>query len=139
MTNGLDQAIRTEDGEYHLTTYDEALEEADTNGWEVVLPRPTEVQIDIDNRDQYNLFDERYKNMSAYFCMKVVRDTPSKSGGRFKRHITVDMGMELSDAQRCAIQAVLGSDPIRELIGVMRMLLGMEHPTLFYELGAKGE
>lgn len=125
--------IQHENGEYRLETLEEIQKRADDNGLLVVFPGPTEIQIDIDSDEQYKVFQGRLGMLGEHLpTFKVVRNAPSRSGLP-KRHITIDMGQELTEDRRIALQSVLGSDPTRELLNCVEHILGMEHSVLFYE------
>lgn len=105
-------------------------------GYDIVYPAANELQIDIDSDEQYAVFKQ------AIACVNrnweeigevTYEEHPSKSGFP-SRHITAKMPFDVEPWQRIALQAALGSDPIRELLSATRMLRGDIHPTLFVEL-----
>lgn len=61
-----------------------------------------------------------------------IHESPSKSGLPH-RHITITFDFDLTQWQRLAFQAALGSDTKRECLGCIMTLAGDEHPTLFLE------
>lgn len=49
------------------------------------------------------------------------------------RHIRIQLPWELTDWERIAWQAALGSDPVRELLSCLRLRKGDAHPTMLIE------
>lgn len=108
-----------------------AFEQAEREGKEVVLPKPNQLFIDIDSEAGFALFMDQMERLRQFeFAYMTV--TPSASGFP-NRHIVVDLDRDVSDIERIAFQAAMGSDPIRELLGLIRVSHGDPHPTLFLE------
>jgi hypothetical protein len=125
--------IQLDGGEYVLETLDQIKQKAKDQGLLVVFPATTQIQIDIDSEEAYREFNRRLDIVTKHLQnLRFVENKPSRSGLP-KRHITIDVGMDLSEGQRIALQAALGSDPTRELLNITEHLLGMEHSSLFYE------
>lgn len=108
--------------------------QAKLRGQVVVLPGPRELFVDIDSVDQLKMFFDRIEKLKAQFeeghVNYVIRS--SRSGGdRF--HIVVTLPLPLQPFERIAYQAILGSDPVRELLSIARINYGCEHPTIFFE------
>ena len=99
-------------------------------GYAVVYPTEYELQLDIDTQAQYDQFLTLYPVLAREFATCSYVEWASKSGGI---HICVRMPIELTNTQRLALQACLGSDPLRELLGLVRESYGIENPTLFSE------
>lgn len=112
-----------------------AFEEAKAIGGRVVLPEPHELQIDIDSSEQLEEFKKRLKIFDREFQLsrEPYKITPSKSGRTGKWHITIELCENIDHWQRIALQACLGSDPIRELLSACRLSKNDPHPTLFIE------
>jgi len=98
----------------------------------IIYPEDDVLQIDIDNEHSYLLFTNQVMILSKFMQVQKWDVTPSKSGLP-KRHITVSLGRAVSSLERLALQAMLGSDRIRELLGFVRLQQGELHPTLFFE------
>jgi hypothetical protein len=111
---------------------DRAFQEAKILGLEVVLPKPNQLQIDIDSTEDMDVFNIHFGILLKYEQAVIVRDEPSKSGGE-KRHITVDLGRDISNVERILLQSVLGSDRKREILSWVQHCKGDAHPTLFLE------
>ena len=109
-------------------------------GYEVLLPAEDELFIDIDSAEQREIFERNFgilkNNWRKEFngpIPTMESSKPSKSGWPCC-HVVVKVPFPLvSDFHRIAWQGALGSDPIRELLSLIRCLNGDEHPTLFVE------
>jgi len=113
-----------------------AFKKAKVEGWDVVLPSKTELFIDIDDEQGAAKFDELFPIFLEFRPNAVVvRRTPSPSGKPGRYHIVVDTNSnsKLTDLERITLQAALGSDRKRELLGWQRVELGDKNPTLFFE------
>jgi len=112
-----------------------AFEEAEAIGGRVVLPEANELQIDIDSKVELDEFHKRLRrlenNVPNFRQSYLIY--PSKSGNPNKFHITIPLQSDVTPWQRIALQACLGSDPIREILSAARLLKGDPYPTLFIE------
>lgn len=118
------------------------LDSLDAQGLKAVFPNADQLQIDIDNPQQLEVFERSWAILRREI-MKECPDTcdepllfraPSKSGAPGKFHITITVpGWQLEPVDRIAFQAALGSDPVRELLGLIRYMRGVAEPTLFAE------
>lgn len=98
----------------------------------MVLPGPRDLFVDIDNDADFDFLRERVKDMLKLGVMiRVVSDGPSKSGLPH-RHVYLIADRDLSDPERIALQACLGSDRVREFLSLMRLWAGGVGTT-FYE------
>lgn len=109
-----------------------AFEQAGREGKVVKLPEPNELFIDIDSEADYLFFLEQLARIQQFDFAFISSDTPSSSGLP-KRHIVVDLPFDLTTVQRIAWQAALGSDRVREILGLVRANIGDPYPTLFLE------
>jgi len=125
--------------DYFLQTRNEFLAKCEQDNLEVVYPEANQVQIDIDSEEAYNLFFRTMGTLGGYCRSEYgnapgIKESPSKSGLP-NRHITVTLPFKIKDdLERIALQAVLGSDPVRELMGILRVYLGVENPSLLVEV-----
>lgn len=103
-------------------------------GYDVVVPKANELQIDIDSEDAYTVFLDAVGMFIANGAVSHLHydEHPSRSGLPC-RHITVRLPFELDTWQRIALQAAFGSDYKRELLSCVRALRRDEYPTLFVE------
>lgn len=108
-------------------------EEAASNGFYPVVPNSNCCQIDIDNESQYNTFMKNRAVISRNcgWEPELVSDEASRTKGH--RHITVRMPFVMNDEERILWQALLGSDPTRELLSLLRSRRGLEMPIIFME------
>lgn len=109
-----------------------ALQEAREDNLDVVFPADDELQIDIDDDRAYSIYTELFPIVDKYYTVLEVKDRPSRSGLP-KRHLTLKLGRKITNYERIALQLSLGSDRVRELLGVVQEMLGDPHPTLFLE------
>jgi hypothetical protein len=93
---------------------------------------PDELFIDIDTDRQFALFDAQVKLLKKHFWFKSVTTTPSKQGLPH-RHIVVKMARAYDLMTRIALQACLGSDPMRELLSAKRAHEGEDNVVIFFE------
>lgn len=118
-------------------TYNESREHyisrMEEEGNKIVYPKENELQIDIDSDLQYAIYQAQMVVMYREFSLDVV-ETVSRNGLP-GRHITITLPFEVSDIERIAFQAALGSDPLRELLSIFRHQRGDDYPTLFVEKG----
>lgn len=98
----------------------------------IVYPEDNVLQIDIDNEHSYLVFQNQMKILCNFLKVLNWIDNPSKSGLP-KRHITVHLDKSVTPLERIALQAMLGSDRIRELLGFIRLNRGELRPTCFFE------
>lgn len=109
-------------------------EKAMANGWTVVEPGPRELFIDLDSEEDRNRFEARLHRARANGMEILVRrDGPSPSGEKHRSHVVLEMDHDLTPEHRIAWQAALGSDPMRELLSLVRIRKGIPHPTVFFE------
>lgn len=141
-----DMEIRQSEGmsaaqyDFETIASGEAYKAAEILGMEVVLPQDNQLQIDIDNEESYKVYLGnlvRYKLHFADNPVLFTEEKPSKSGKEGKRHITVTLADPISNEQRILFQALLGSDPVREMLSYIRLVNDDEHPTLFIEKPAQ--
>lgn len=111
-----------------------ALELADENGWRVVLPRPNQLFLDIDDDASYEDYCKQLERFQDYICGAEVESmTPSKSGKPGKHHIVLKLERDVTAGERIVFQLMLGSDRTREVLSYVRLMNNDPHPTLFFE------
>lgn len=115
--------------------FDQRAEEvAQKRGQVIVYPKPGQIQIDIDSEAQLAEVQRRIKRMYDMDVIPFKTGVISKSKTPGHYHMTVTIDDDgVSEWQRIALQAVLGSDPLREYLNCMRLLSGVEKPTRFFE------
>jgi hypothetical protein len=110
-----------------------AIQRAKKDGLSVIYPGPKELQIDIDNEKSFTTFSEHLKILSKYLGIQKIVITPSLSGEPGHYHITVSCDRFFGVPERISLQALLGSDLRREVLGFIMMKNGEGKPTLFLE------
>lgn len=111
----------------------EAIDRAKKENLLVVFPKPNELLIDIDNAEDLKTFKRCHNVLEEHFGIVGIETAGSMSGRADHLHITVTLETEVTDLQRVALQACLGSDRMREILGLVMALSGDPHPTLFLE------
>ena len=112
----------------------EAYKKAEAAGYDVLLPADDELFIDLDNTVDASLFDSYITILQHFYEAVQVRRTPSPSGDIGKEHVVIKMGININPEQRILLQACLGSDRKRELLGwIMHDSFKEKTPTLFFE------
>ncbi len=109
-----------------------AEKEALENNLAVVYPEDNQLQVDIDSDDAMNIFWAMLPIVQKYYGAIVESITASRSGFP-KQHVTLRVTVPLNPFERIALQACLGSDRVREVLGVVQAMQGDPHPTLFLE------
>jgi hypothetical protein len=107
-----------------------------SQGFKIVLPAENELQIDIDDDAQFEIFSRASESFAKNWWLDSASPSveihPSKSGLP-SRHVTITLPFSITPWQRIALQASLGSDPMRELLSSIRLMKGDIAPTLFVE------
>jgi hypothetical protein len=109
-----------------------AIDQAEREGLLVVYPKDNEIMIDIDNGHSLQLFQKQMDIVKKYIGVLGVEQHPSKSG-EGKWHITVTLATTVTPLERLALQAMLGSDRVRELLGYVEYKNNDPTSTLFLE------
>lgn len=94
------------------------------------VPNDEQLVLDLDTRRQFYQFIDGVKWMQRHTdLIQHVLVKPS-GGGNLHALITLTKPMSVSD--RIALQATLGSDPLKEFLSIHRCHTGQENPiTLF--------
>lgn len=99
---------------------DEAIAEAKANGLEVIYTEPNKLLIDLDDEDAQARFQNMIDMLDDVYGFIHVETWQSKSRKPEKQHVVITMSRELSLPERIALQAIMGSDPRRELLSLAR-------------------
>ncbi len=114
----------------HLTI-EESEAAAKSMGLVIRKPKANELFLDIDNAHDLDIFTKHVEKLSD--IVKAYVATPSKSGGS-KKHIVVTLHRPVKSlTERLLLQAVLGSDRLRELLGWKRIEAGNKNCSLLFE------
>jgi hypothetical protein len=103
-------------------------------GYKIVIPTESQLQIDIDSDGHYKVYKEMIKLLLRDYESVIIEEHPSRNGLP-GRHITLTIPFFVDAVQRIAWQTVLGSDPVREYLSLQRSMQGDISPTLFVEKG----
>jgi hypothetical protein len=110
-----------------------ALDRAKKEGLRVVYPMSQELQVDIDSQSNFRIFGDHLALLGKYLGIQKVTITPSMSEEAGHFHATILCTRHFNTQDRIFLQALLGSDLKRELLGFIMMKNGELKPTLFLE------
>lgn len=116
-------------------TLEEAVVIAAAKGCVVRIPGPRELFIDIDSEEASERFDGLLKAFPPGL-VELVKTTTSPSGRPGHEHIVVTLSRDVrDDRERVLLQAVLGSDTMRELLSWRRIENGSDSASvsIFFE------
>ena len=112
--------------------YEVAAEQAKAKGCKVVVPKSNELFVDIDCEEDL----ERSRKYLVHIqrmekCSYRITESPSGRPGRY--HVVVTLERDVEPMERILLQALLGSDRVREVLSWQRLRRGEKLPTLFFE------
>jgi hypothetical protein len=105
----------------------------------IIYPLSTELFIDVDTEDDYARFVKALHTVQKQLECNIVYSEWSKSGAP-KRHIILDFPNEdfmKNEWKRLALQMFLGSDPRRENLNMIRLLINGNPENIFFERNIK--
>lgn len=109
----------------------EQIEQARAAGLDVIEPGPDEIFVDLDSQQDQYVMEALLPLFSQNgLAIEVVKVSRSRNGNK---HAYLKAGRSLTDLERVALQAILGSDRKREAMGFLRILNGIAPVTLFFE------
>lgn len=121
----------------HVDTYslswDAAKEKARKLGQVIKVPGPYELFVDIDNEADFEVFKANVAVLHSLYPL-TWEERPSKSGLPH-RHIVVTFETQtVSEHERLLLEAVLGGDRMRALLGWVTIEQKMgPHGSVFFE------
>lgn len=95
-----------------------------------IFPNANEAQIDLDGDAQLNERVLEVLRSNRPFPRIDRMQTTSKSGNR---HVHLRFDRPLKTLERIVIQACLGSDPVREILSLLRHNEGSDYCTALFE------
>lgn len=105
---------------------------AEARGCYVVDPEPNQLFIDIDREEDYEYFKKNVNWLKDIIECWHVSPSPSGKPGHY--HIVVTLKRSVRDAfERIGLQAVLGSDRLREVLSWRNAMNNSGRPTCFFE------
>lgn len=138
------------DREYFEEIRDVTFTKAKVDGLDIVIPLPTQLQLDLDvpwtNKSDYvdgfvpvlNIMVPGGKASRANKVldrllerMAIVKWEAWKSNGG-NCHVMLTLASELDPTSRVALHAILGSDPMREMLNLSRIMCGAEDPIALF-------
>lgn len=120
---------------FYFLSSDGARVLAEQEGLDLILPDDNQIFIDIDNDEDFKVYSEYYHILIQFYCVEE-KITESKNGLP-GRHIILTLDKNVTPLERICLQACLGSDRKRELLGFFLLRNGDKTPTLFLEKGQK--
>ncbi len=104
---------------------------AKARGCRLILPEEDELFIDIDREEDYEFFKKNVSWLTDIVDRYEVQPSPSGKPGHY--HIVVKLKRAVRDAfERIGLQAVLGSDRLRECLSWRNALNNSGRPTCFF-------
>ncbi len=120
-------------GDGFLRTNEQMEEWAKILNCYVLKPTNKQLFIDIDTDEQFEQFKKTLHVLrNHYVCHREFEIAPSKSGLPH-RHVIVNLYQAQPLMVRIALQAALGSDPMREVLSIKRALDEEENVVIFFE------
>lgn len=113
-------------------TIEDAKIEAMKNGCEVVGGDDHCLLLDFDTIDAKKQYERMRHKVVELWGIEREETWMSKSKHPAHQHMRVTLGRPLIPAERVALQAALGSDPMREMFAVRRLNLGIAEPSLLF-------
>jgi hypothetical protein len=113
-----------------------AEDRAVSEGLDIRFPADNELFIDIDNEHSYLMFQKQIDIVKKYVRATGHTVKPSLHGLP-GRHIVVTLSRNVTELERICLQACMGSDRVRELLGFIQNANKDPHPTLFLEAKVK--
>ena len=119
-----------------IRTEAEVVAAASSRGHIPIYPAPYQLFIDIDSKEGMHRHNRLWEIFLRVEPNAMRSFTPSSSRRSGHSHVTVDLGRPVGSlAERLMLQAVLGSDPVREILSWERLRSGCEEKvvSVFFE------
>jgi hypothetical protein len=114
-----------------LLNSDKVVERSKTTGERVIFPADDELQLDIDSEADLAVYRDLRTILTEAHFWSELSCVPSKTAGHY--HVTMKLSHPVTAMERLLLQACLGSDRKRELLGYLNLTRGDQRPTLFIE------
>lgn len=102
----------------------------DAQEWATVyVGNPTTLLLDLDGPGALEQFEKAYDVVARNFNIAEVDRWLSKSGNL---HVVLHSTTPLTPAIRLLLQAALGSDGVREALGLLRYQHGVAEPSMLF-------
>ena len=107
---------------------------AEAKGLVIVAPGDRQLFVDIDDWESMGVFSRLVEVLNKFRpCTWRTAASPSRKVGRFHVTVTFTDGPPLTNLERIALQAMLGSDRLHELLSYRSHFAGDPTPTVFFE------
>ena len=113
--------------EYNSIRSEEVQALAEETDCDILVATPTTLLLDIDSHADLSFFRKQYERLKDHFPFKGYVTLKSRSGNW---HVIVTLRCEMALRERIMLQAVMGSDRVRDALSLVRDLLGDEKPVL---------
>ena len=95
---------------------------------------PDQLLLDIDTEHQWGQFEWMLPYLRRYLHIEVEQVIPSRSGeDQWHKHVYLRLGHDLEPTERLLLQALLGSDPMKEWLGLLRVWGRVKEPIQLFE------
>lgn len=109
---------------------DMRITEARLLGFEVVFGDETHLLLDIDQPELPMVFHSLMAMAYDRFGAHIEAQWKSKSGNT---HVAISLAFPMSMVERIALQAMLGSDPRKEMMSLCSHHIGVDNPVLLFK------
>lgn len=115
-------------------TLAEAKEEAERRDCDVIVATSSTLLLDFDSLEGVATYERNRDMVNRMFQIKNEETWRSGSGLPYHLHVVLTLDAVLNVAERVALQAALGSDPVREMLSIRRIHLGDKNePSLLFK------
>lgn len=135
VKSGWEEVMEIAQGVYDLDSdltkeaYDHEAAMAEINGFEVIIRKPDQLLLDLDSELARSIFYSQSERMGAILDGHS-ESWPSKTPGH--DHLLLGLRAEVTPLEAIALQAMLGSDPMREYLNLLRLRNEVEEPTRLF-------
>jgi len=109
---------------------DAAVERAESDGFNVIRSTATTLLLDLDDGASFDRYRRVVRSMGPLYSLKEINKWRSKSLVGY--HVVLSC-KEMDFCQRVALQACLGSDPIREALAIAMHRDGKIDPSVLFQ------
>lgn len=108
------------------------------DGMMVRMADDNHLLLDLDDEAAIARFAKLRPKLADLFGAKVVEEYESRSGPGHL-HVILELGEPFPAAFRIALQAAMGSDPLRELLSLRRLANGVVEPSRLFRKAESNE
>lgn len=95
------------------------IDKASKEGFTVIRGNHNTLLLDLDGEDRLNYYEMILPKVKKNFELIELTRYKSKSGKNW--HVVLQTNMILTVSTRVALQAILGSDPIKEMLSLVKL------------------